>query len=181
MVTGLRRGDAARLGPEHVSDGVITTHTEKSGEMVEVHIPTLPQPADALAHGPCGKSTFIGGACRTCFTKESFGNALSEAAGEAGVEKSAHGVRKIGATRAALKGASVAQLNAIFGWSGTKMASPYTQSADRKRPAKGAMEMLALPSPDEKVRVQTLKDEQNHGNIFGMVGGDGLEPPTLSV
>lgn len=50
-----------------------------------------------------------------------------------GVRKSAHGVRKIAATRAAENGATVAQLNAIFGWTGTTMASLYTQEADRRR------------------------------------------------
>jgi hypothetical protein len=53
-------------------------------------------------------------------TKESFGNAFSEACRAAGVKKSAHGLRKIGAT-------PVAQLNAIFGWSGSQMASLYAE------------------------------------------------------
>ena len=56
-------------------------------------------------------------------TKESFGNAFSDACRKAGENKSAHGLRKIGATRAANNGATVAQLNAIFGWTGSKMAS----------------------------------------------------------
>jgi integrase len=63
-------------------------------------------------------------------TKESFGNAFSDACRKAGVNKSAHGLRKIGATRAANNGATVAQLNAIFGWTGSKMASLYTQTAE---------------------------------------------------
>jgi hypothetical protein len=41
-------------------------------------------------------------------TKESFGNAFSEACRAAGIQKSAHGLRKIGATRAANNGATVA-------------------------------------------------------------------------
>jgi hypothetical protein len=39
------------------------------------------------------------------------------------VNKSAHGVRKFGATRAANNGATVAELEAIFGWIGGRMAS----------------------------------------------------------
>jgi integrase len=61
----------------------------------------------------------------------------------AGVNKSAHGVRKIGATRAANNGATVAELEAIFGWTGARMASLYTQAADRVRLAKRAIEKLA--------------------------------------
>jgi hypothetical protein len=61
----------------------------------------------------------------------------------AGVPGSAHGVRKIAATRAANHGATVAQLEAIFGWSGGTMASHYTRSADRQRLAIEAMHKLA--------------------------------------
>jgi hypothetical protein len=75
------------------------------------------------------------------------------------VRKSAHGVRKIGATRAAENGATVAELEAIFGWQGGGMASLYTRAADRARLAKVAMKKLertsseqSIPSPDDKVR-----------------------------
>ncbi len=46
-------------------------------------------------------------------TKESFGNAFSDACREAGINKSAHGQRKIGAARAANNGATVAQLTRL--------------------------------------------------------------------
>jgi hypothetical protein len=60
-----------------------------------------------------------------------------------GVMGSPHGVRKIAATRAAENGATVAELEAIFRWSGGKMASLYARAADRRRLAKGAMHKLA--------------------------------------
>jgi integrase len=66
-------------------------------------------------------------------TKDSFGNVFSLACRAAGIRKSAHGLRKLAATRAAEAGANIWQLNAMFGWTGTKMASYYTQAADRKR------------------------------------------------
>ena len=55
----------------------------------------------------------------------------------------AHGVRKIAATRAANAGATVAELEAIFGWQGGAMASHYTRAADRRRLATKAMHKLA--------------------------------------
>jgi hypothetical protein len=68
-------------------------------------------------------------------------------------------VRKIGATRAADNGATVAELEAIFGWHGGGMAALYTRAADRKRLAKSAIGKLertsgeqATPAPDKKVR-----------------------------
>jgi integrase len=62
------------------------------------------------------------------------------------VDGSAHGLRKIAATRAANNGATVAQLEAIFGWSGGGMASLYTRAADRRRLAVQAMHTLANDS-----------------------------------
>ena len=55
---------------------------------------------------------------------------------------SAHGVRKIAATRAADNGATEAELMAIFGWTDPKMAAHYTRTANRKRLAAQAMEKL---------------------------------------
>ena len=97
-------------------------------------------------------------------TKESFGNAFSNACRAAGVNKSAHGLRKIGATRAANNGATVAQLNAIFGWTGSKMASLYTQAADRERLAREAIGKLvndvgtSFPAPSYQVRAAGEKE-----------------------
>ena len=45
--------------------------------------------------------------------------------------------------RAANAGATVAQLEAIFGWTGGNMASLYTRSSDRRRLAREAMHKLA--------------------------------------
>lgn len=41
--TGLRRGDAVRLGRQHIRDGVATIKTEKSSFTTEVSIPTCRQ------------------------------------------------------------------------------------------------------------------------------------------
>lgn len=144
LYTGLRRGDAVKVGRQHVRDGVATIRTEKTG--MEVSIPILPILAATLAKGPCSDMTFICGDRKRPFTKESFGNAFCEAARSAGVNKSAHGVRKIGATRAAENGATVAELEALFGWQGGGMASLYTRAADRRRLAKGAASKLARAS-----------------------------------
>ena len=109
------------------------------------------------------------GVCsRKPFTKESFGNAFKDACKAAGLMRhSAHGCRKIAATRAAEHGATVAQLNAIFGWKGTAMASLYPEEADRKRSALEAIQKLApanesttnYAAPDQKVRRKSRKAE----------------------
>jgi integrase len=160
LYTGLRRGDAVRLGRQHVRDGIATIKTEKTGTAVT--LPILPVLAKTLAAGPCGDLTFVAGASGRPFTKESFGNEFREACRAAGVPGS--GVRKIAATRAANAGATVAQLEAIFGWQGGTMASLYTRAADRRRLALEGMHMLAnnrrtsIAAPGEKVRRKNQKD-----------------------
>ena len=163
--TGLRRGDAVRLGRQHVRDGEAVITTEKSGGKVEVTIPLhlFPAFAETVRVGPTGDLAFICGVNGKPMTKESFGNAFSEACRKAGIKKSAHGLRKLAATRAADADATVWQLNGMFGWTGTKMASLYTQAADRKRAAREGFKKLmndsrtSIPSPNEKVRERAPK------------------------
>ena len=100
LYTGLRRGDAVRLGRQHVRAGAIKA--EKNG--VEVPLPILPVLAETLAAGPCGDLAFICGERGEPLTKESFGNLFKDACKAAGVPGSAHGVRKIAATRVAKRG-----------------------------------------------------------------------------
>jgi hypothetical protein len=68
-------------------------------------------------------------------------------------------LRKAGATRAANSGATEAELEAIFGWKGGKMASLYTREADRARLARRAIDKLsrgekgnAIPHLGSRVR-----------------------------
>jgi len=163
--TGLRRGDAVTLGRQHVCYNIDTPRTEKSqGEMI-VTIPILPILQRTLDAGPTGELAFICDKNGKPLTKESFGNACQ---GAGLFNRSAHGCRKIAATRAAEAGATVAELNAIFGWKGTSMASLYTEAADRKRLALGSMAKVqgkanetatSIPSPSSKVRALGRKGE----------------------
>lgn len=139
--TGLRRGDAARVGRQHIRDGVIVLPTEKTGELVT--IPMLPDLIASIAACPSKGLTLIAQADGSPLTKESFGNWFRDAVVAAGLDGvSAHGLRKYAATRAAENGATVAELEAIFGWRGGGMASLYTRKADRIRLAKQAIHKL---------------------------------------
>lgn len=166
LYTGLRRGDAAILGRQHVRDGVITIRTEKSQGVVTIVLPLLPPLAASIAATKTGDLTFIAGADGKGLTKESFGNWYRDACVAARVPGRAHGLRKAGATRAANAGASESQLEAIFGWRGGGMASLYTRKADRQRLAKDAAKLL-MPEqkPDAYSRTawevpRTLKKDQ---------------------
>jgi integrase len=181
LYTALRRSDAVCLGRQHIRDRVATIRTKTNG--VTVTIPILPVLDDIFRGGPCGELAFICGERGRPLTKESFGNLFRDACNAAGVKKSAHGVRMIGAIRAALNGATVAELDAIFGWQGGGMAALYVREADRARLAKSAMSKLdgtageqTLPSPKGKVRDLARKDKRYQTLGNQVVGEVGLEP-----
>jgi len=142
LYTGLRRGDAVRLGRQHIRQGVATLKTEKSGFTTEVTLPILPVLQRTLDNSPTGDLTFICGERGLPLTKDAFGKAFSKACNAAGVKKSAHGVRKISATRAANAGATIPQLKALFGWTDDQMPKLYTEEADRRRLARDSIEKL---------------------------------------
>lgn len=151
--TGLRRGDAVRLGRPHVKDGIATIRTEKTGEIVTIVITAELQAA--IDAGPVGEMTFIAGESGKPLTKESFGTWFRKACNLAGVKGSAHGLRKARATTAAERGATVNELDAMFGWRGGKMAAHYTQNADRAKLAISAAKKIATPEQPANIYSRT--------------------------
>jgi integrase len=146
LYTGLRRGDACRLGRPHIRrvDGVeyFRIKTEKYGVWVDA--PILPPLARSIAVAPTGDLTFIATQAKRPYTKESFGNWFREACDAAGLpDCAAHGLRKAGAARSAENGATTTQLKALFGWTDDKMPNLYTRSAERARVASDASATLA--------------------------------------
>ena len=147
VTTGLRRGDAVRLGRPHLKDGVFMLHTEKTG--TEVYRPLMPELAAAIEAGPVGDLTFICGVNGLPMVKESFGNWFRKACKEARVEGSAHGVRKLAATLMAERGATESQLMAAFGWTTSDQPTLYTRAADRRRLAIQGVQRLMTGTDEE--------------------------------
>ncbi len=139
--TGLRRGDAVRIGPGHVRDEVLSIRAEKTD--VQLYVPILPTLRAALDAGPVGRTTFIASAGGERMPKESFGNWFKDACVAAGVEGSAHGVRKLAATMVAESGGSEKELQALFGWRSPQQSQVYTRDADKRRLALRAALRLA--------------------------------------
>jgi len=150
LYTGLRRGDAVRLGRQHLRDGAFTIRTEKTGE--EVYPPLLPPLAASIAAAKTGDLTYLVTERGRPFVKEGFGNWFREACTAAGCPGSLHGLRKSGARRAAENGASDRQLMAMFGWKTPKMASVYTKAADRKRMAREGGQLLMKGQTENESR-----------------------------
>lgn len=131
LLVGLRRSDVVLVGRQHITGRVLSMDTAKTGTRVSVElsdemvmlIDATPRRGLHLIESALGKP----------FTKESFGNWFRVKCTEAGVTKSAHGLRKLSATLAAEGGAATHQLLAQYGWTNIATAEIYTKGIDRKR------------------------------------------------
>ena len=131
LATGLRRGDLVTAGRQHLRGNVFSMQTEKTGAWVTVELSEgLMELIEATK---TGELNFIVGAHGRRFTKESFGNWFADRCREAGIQKSAHGLRKLSSTLAAEGGVSARRLMAMYGWSNIRQAEVYTKAADDKR------------------------------------------------
>lgn len=138
--TGLRRSDAARLGRQHIKNGVIEMKTDKTN--TEVFIPVHPDLQAAIDAGPVGDLTFVVTAFGAPMTKEGFGNWFRGACNEAKVAASAHGLRKLLATQVADGGGSEKELQAFFGWRTGSQSQTYTRAANNRSLAQRAAQRL---------------------------------------
>jgi integrase len=148
LYTGFRRGDAVRLGRQHVRNGVATLRTEKTDTIVHHPGPTRPRrdPACRPQRRPRLHLWRQGQAAQERVLREHVLQSLQSRRcdGEVG-----SWTQKGRPTRAANNGATVAELEAISGWQGGRMAALYTEAANRVRLAKGAMAKIEAPPAEE--------------------------------
>ncbi len=95
LYTGLRRGDAVRIGWKDVKDNIIHLKTEKSKFQTDVFLPILPELAKTLETGPIGVETFICSKTNQKLSKESFGDTFRDACNAAGIKKIGAWIKKI--------------------------------------------------------------------------------------
>lgn len=125
----MRRGDTARVGHQHVKGAKIEIRTEKTSQLVR--IPISDKLAEVIEATPNSGLAFITKADGAPLTKESLGNWFHEACKAAGVQFSAHGLRKAAAARLVDMGLTEAELEQIMGWApGSGMARIYTRRRD---------------------------------------------------
>jgi len=104
LYLGVRRGDAVRIGRQHVKDGWLRFVPRKTRYRRErmSEKPILPVLADIIARSPTGDLTFLVTSFGKPFTAAGFGNWFRELCDEAGCpDISAHGGRKATARRLA--------------------------------------------------------------------------------
>jgi integrase len=149
LYTGLRRGDAVRLGKQHIRDGFIYIDTEKTGEKVE--LPVAEPLAEIISASPTADLALISTGAGQPMTKAGFGNWFREACNAAGVKGTAHGLRKCLATIAAEGGSTELELEAMFGWRDRETSSIYTKAASREHQAAAGMRKAMQALEDRKV------------------------------
>lgn len=149
-LTGLRRGDACALGRQHIAkDGMARIRMEKTKNIVSfvVH----PYLAFIWEQGPTGDLTFICGERGKPMTKESLGNAFRQWCKAAGIDKSAHGLRKLAAGELGEGGGSELHMQGAFGWESIGQSSTYTRGARREELSRQANEIrsknMRIPKP----------------------------------
>jgi integrase/recombinase XerD len=145
--TGCRISDGVRIGPGMVTrDGVLAYRQQKTGGMA--YVPwtcALPDYVDQrdrdlmlAAIAPlAGHMTFLATQEGRPRSAKAIGNDIASAARKAGVQKSAHGLRKARATVNAEGGATAHQIGAWTGHESLAEVAHYTRSVDRMRAVMG--------------------------------------------
>lgn len=147
LYTGQRRSDVVSMGRQHVSEGRISVVQVKTGHRLRIRIhPALKREIDQHI-GMTFLTTQYGGP----FTAAGFGNWFRQTAKDAGVDKSAHGLRKAAGRRLAEAGCSAKQIAAILGHASLSEVERYTRDADQSRLADDAMDMLERTKREQAV------------------------------
>ena len=138
LYLGVRRSDTVAIGPKHESrDGQTVTFQMFKGRKKGVRVlslPILPPLRAILDASDVGQGTWIETNHGKPYSNAGFGNVFKDWCKEAGLPQcNCHGLRKIGAVRAAEAGASEHELMAMFGWEDADMARVYTRKAAQKK------------------------------------------------
>lgn len=141
LLSGLRRSDVHRAGRQHMNGKVFSIRTHKTGTVVTVEFSD--HLMSVIEQTKTGDLHFLTNEYGKPYTVETFGNWFRDRCRDAGIVKSAHGLRKLSATMAANAGATTHELMAQYGWATTQQAEVYTKGADRVRLGVKASRMVA--------------------------------------
>ena len=157
LCTGQRRSDAVRMGWQHVRNGKLALRQEKTN--TPLLIPVHPDLEQALAATPRTNLTFLVTAYGKPFSVTGFGNWFRERCDEPGLPQcSAHGLRKLAATRLTNVGCSDREIMAITGHKSVSQVSPYTKARDQSRLAEQAMAKLTTAGTNRDEKLSSVPD-----------------------
>jgi integrase len=145
--TGLRRGDAIRVGRQHVKTvelpgygaaDLIILRTGKTG--ATAHGLITPELAAELAHVPHDRLTFLVGERGLPLTADGFTHRFRQACDAAGLAGySAHGLRKAAGRRVAEIGGTAHEIAAVLTHASITNTAHYTKDANQLRLLGGVM------------------------------------------
>jgi integrase len=143
LYTGVRRSDVVKLGSFMERDGLLVfTETKGRARKPKHHeLPILPALRESIDATPrqivpnMRDAPYLLTQFGRAHSEKAFGNWFKRRCREAGVdaEVSAHGLRKLAASRFAELGATEQQLMAWFGWVSPKQPALYTKNANRAK------------------------------------------------
>lgn len=142
IYTAARRGDIAKLGPQHVdAEGWLSFNQAKTNG--EVDMPIIGPLATSIRATSIGDESFLVTQYGKPYSAAGLGNAFRGWCDEAKLPQcSLHGLRKAAAARLAELGATEEQIKAITGHTTSREVARYTRSAKRKLLAGSAMGLL---------------------------------------
>jgi integrase len=156
--TGQRRSDVVRMGWQHKRGDEIAVRQQKTDE--PLLIPMDQSLVQALAAVPKTNLTFLVTERGAPFTAAGFGNWFRDRCNEAGLPQcSAHGLRKLAATRMANAGCSTDQIKAVTGHKSLSEVARYTKAADQRRLARQAKDILRADREQKLSSNQTVLDK----------------------
>jgi len=156
--TGQRRSDVVRMGWQHKTGEEIAVRQQKTDE--PLMIPMDQNLRQALAAVPRTNLTFLVTERGATFTAAGFGNWFRDRCNEAGLPQcSAHGLRKLAATRMANAGCSTDQIKAVTGHKSLSEVARYTKAADQARLARQAVDMVRADREQKLSSNRTLLDK----------------------
>jgi integrase len=141
LYTGQRRSDVARMGRQHIRDGLLHVKQAKTG--AELWIPLHPQLQEIIAASSVGQMTFLQTEFGKPFSATGLSNWFRIECDKAGLHHcSSHGLRKACARRLADAGCTQHEIAAITGHASLKEVVRYTKGADQRRLAIAAMQKM---------------------------------------
>ncbi len=146
LYTSQRRSDAIVLGRQHASKGSFrfTQFKGRNKKPVTLELPIHPELQKTIDATACGDLTYLVTEFNKPFTAAGFGNWFRKQCDAAGLfHCTAHGLRKVAATRMANNGATEKQIMSVTGHTTSKEVNRYTKAANQRRLAKGAITLIS--------------------------------------
>jgi integrase len=140
LYTCQRGSDVIRMGWQDIQGGSISVRQQKTG--AALLIPMHPALVAVLASTPRSNLTFLMTELGSPFKAGGFRNWFRHRCNEAGLpHRSAHGLRKLGATRLLNAGCTDAQVMAVTGHKTNSMLRHYTKTRDQHHLAQQAIDI----------------------------------------